>query len=181
MRRVIFTESQIKRILGEDVFTYYNDGASSVEGGHGLDKVFTTQQTGEVDSDEETRGMGPTLDKKSYETSPTGYFSSRHYMAEENSRLNGRKFIGKQGGESKSSGSIAYMKHKRDVDGVKLSKEEESLVNQVDGARAQIKQQKTTMANLGAPNQFQKPGGIKNSGNGKAHTNKNNVSITYEP
>lgn len=178
MKRVIFTESQIKRLLGEDVFSYSNGSASSKEGGHGLDKTYTAQQTGEIDSEEETRGTGPTLDKKYSETCPTGYFGqiSRHYMAEENERLNGRQFDGK------SAGSVAYLKHKRDVDGVKLSKKEESLVNQVDNARTQIKSQKKLMSDLGAANQFQKAGGTKNSGNGKAHTkkNSNNVFITYE-
>ena len=35
-----------------------------------------------------------------------------------------------------------------------------------------IKDRKTARMNLGMPNQFQKPGSTKNSGNGKAHSKK---------
>lgn len=183
MKRVIFTESQIKRLLGEDVFAYSRTGAPSEEGGHGLDKVFTSQQTGEPDSGEEKRGMGATTDKKNSETCPTGYFGqvSRHYMTEENKDLKNRTFIGKQGGEAKTPGAIAYMKHKRDVDGKVLSDEEEMLVRQADGARQQSLMHKKIRQSMGDTNAFQKAGGTRQSGNGKSHTPKtNSVSITYE-
>ena len=58
------------------------------------------------------------------------------------------------------------------------------VLNRETGA---IKARKTARMNLGMPNQFQKPGGTKNSGNGKAHTKKKVVDpnvgtgfITYK-
>ena len=44
-----------------------------------------------------------------------------------------------------------------------------SILDRETGA---IKNRKNTLKNLGMPNQFQKPGGGKGSGNGKAHTRK---------
>ena len=44
-----------------------------------------------------------------------------------------------------------------------------SVLNRETGA---IKQRKTNRKNLGFENQFQKAGGTKNSGNGKAHSKK---------
>ena len=44
----------------------------------------------------------------------------------------------------------------------------------LDRETGAIKGRKTAMKNLGFENQFQKPGGSKNSGNGKAHTKKIN-------
>ena len=54
-----------------------------------------------------------------------------------------------------------------------------AILNRETGA---IKGRKTAMKNLGFNNQFQKPGGKKNSGNGKAHTKKTkdpNVGTGY--
>ena len=52
----------------------------------------------------------------------------------------------------------------------------------LDRETGAIKQRKTTRKNLGFENQFQKAGGKKNSGNGKAHTKKTkdpNVGTGY--
>lgn len=58
------------------------------------------------------------------------------------------------------------------------------VLNRETGA---IKARKTARKNMGMPNQFQKPGGSKNSGNGKAHTRKKTIDpnvgtgfITYK-
>ena len=57
-----------------------------------------------------------------------------------------------------------------------------AICNILDRETGAIKGRKTTMKNLGFANQFQKAGGTKNNGNGKAHSKKTkdpNVGTGY--
>lgn len=54
------------------------------------------------------------------------------------------------------------------------------IINSYDNARTVDKNLKNSAKDRGEENVFQKKGGTKNSGNGKAHTTKSGAIITYE-
>jgi len=54
------------------------------------------------------------------------------------------------------------------------------VTKKLDNATSLVKNDKENRSNMGFNNVYQKPGGTKMSGNGKAHTSKTNQVITYE-
>lgn len=100
-------------------------------------------------------------------------------MNESNSELEGRSW----NGDSYTNLTTKKTQYKQMLDQLVKSNAPEQQIKRVKAAYMgvcsilnretnAIKGRKTSMKNLGMPNQFQKPGGKKQSGNGKAHTRK---------
>lgn len=57
---------------------------------------------------------------------------------------------------------------------------QDAVTQKLDNATSLVKRDKENRSNMGFNNVYQKPGGTKNSGNGEAHSTKNNPLITYD-
>ena len=114
----------------------------------------------------------------------------RYEITESNSELEGRHW----NGDSYTNLTTKKSELKKMLDNLVKNNAPKQQIRRVKSALAgvcnildretkMIKDRKTSMKNLGFENQFQKAGGKKNSGNGKAHskkkTNDPNVGIGY--
>ena len=116
------------------------------------------------------------------------------YIFESNSELEGRKW----NGNSYTNLTTKKTQYKQQLDALRKSNAPAQQIKRAQAAYMgvcsvldretnQIKNGKKARMNLGMPNQFQKAGGSKESGNGKAHTKKKVVDpnvgegfITYK-
>lgn len=170
-------------------------------GGHGLwghwgTGLRTTELDGfdrtlddEFEDEDDEEGVVHSISDDD-EDSREKYFnkSDLEYLFESNSELEGRKFKTNDG----SMNSYTNLTTKKS----ELKKKLSDLVNQnaskeqirsvksayaavcriLDRETGMIKSRKTARMNAGMPNQFQKAGGTKDSGNGKRHSAKKNMT-----
>ena len=104
-----------------------------------------------------------------------------------NAKDSGDKLLNNMADEKSFNIKTAY-KRRHDLNKMKAENPEEfkatgrdrilrDISNQIENAKGLSKSNKETKKNAGIDNAFQKPGGTKNSGNGKAHTTKNPITI----
>ena len=183
MRRVLFTESQIRSIIGESGFTSYLPDMDNTESG-----ISYGTETGIKQPIKGRRNGGPTSDKAAKEKAP-GYQPWRgrvsgptlyeEILSEENKDLQKGYTCG---GEKVPTGTINYWKN-QEKNGKELSPMQKRAVRRVDTSRDTIRNGKQIKKDLGTdPHPFiDRTNSVpKNQG---AHTKKNtdnNVSIQYE-
>ena len=192
-KTIILREDQFNEICGTNTAYLDNDNDYKQDG------TLTTKAAGAVsDSNGEKRYSEPiTGDEWSDEMTPEtlwhilfsngghgllGHWGSgmRPYMVNEsNSELEGHNF----NGASYTKWTTDKSKYKDELEKDRLNNASpEKIANDLSAfntadkiLKAQtgpIKQRKENMMKLGMANQFQKPGGHKNSGNGKRHSSK---------
>lgn len=85
--------------------------------------------------------------------------------------------------EMKQLKSFFEREGKKDINNYNLiggEKMEQWVQNSLKSYRGAVESDKANRAAMGFENVYQKAGGTKNSGNGQAHTKKNNNGITYQ-
>lgn len=207
MKKVIFTENQLKRIIGEDFTSYLPNefDAKDVP-----DNSYGTEITTSDKLENGEMGDMPTTDKirrmKSTQGPFTGYFGRTYgRIYEDNQDLVNNRFginstirqdIENSANEEekkkflKPCGYKATYKRIYDLKNKAKETPEEftdidrrvlkDYENQLETQKNISKRQKETKANIGMTNVYQKAGGTKTSNNGKAHTKKvQDGTITY--
>ena len=200
MRKVIFTENQLRNILGEK----YESIIAEIDGDvNRADKTYTKST---IETDDSRDDCGPVTDKAGKETIgrnsimfPTIRYST---MTENKKKLKegvNRDFakqniyipqniLEKYDMPQKEctlshvlrDGFISPQNAYKEISEYKkglntLPKEMITfLQNHLNMLEYSSKQRKQNMASRGVENVYQKAGGTKNSGNGKSHTKKNN-------
>ena len=220
MRRVYFTESQVRGMLGEDFMTYLpkeTQASETPENSYGTQTATSGKIDGELTNPVCT-------DRVAKERMPAAPFGRRHLYAYpgtglyesnqdlENTRFNlgrnlkdtvvsaasndnGDKLLNNMAKEAESgkgfSTNSAY-KRLHDLETMRVNDPERfkringnrlmrNISSQLEAAKGVSKRSKELKKDMGMTNAFQKAGGIKQSGNGQAHTKKNgNAVFTYQ-
>lgn len=216
MRKIILTEAQLKKIMGEDFTSYL---PNSLDQGAEPENSELTQigTVGKIDGE---RGTAVTTDKIAKSRCPkypvwrtTSGLAEEENLNEENQDLvnMGNTFnMGKNvnamvsnvsnanpndrmmkniANDPNMNASTAYTRINRlkkmkvedparyvNIGGDKLLK---TLQDKIEAAKKSSASKKQVKAASGMNNAYQKEGGTKQVGNGKAHTPKSSVSITY--